>query len=89
MALIRFGIVIFLAAALAFTALVVFLPSPNAHVHAADGSLATVTIDYPLNGSIFPPEITPPTFIWRDAAQTADHWRIRDCVRRRLVGPSF
>jgi tetratricopeptide (TPR) repeat protein len=35
----------------------------------------TTTIDYPLNGSIFPPEITPPTFLWRDAAQ-ATHWRI-------------
>jgi Flp pilus assembly protein TadD len=35
----------------------------------------TATIDYPLNGSIFPPEITPPTFLWRDAAE-ASHWRI-------------
>ena len=38
--------------------------------------LASITIDYPLDGSIFPPEITPPTFIWRDAAETATHWRI-------------
>ena len=36
---------------------------------------AVATIDYPLNGSIFPPEITPPTFLWRDAAQ-ASHWQI-------------
>ena len=36
---------------------------------------AIATIDYPLNGSIFPPEITPPTFLWRDAAE-AIHWRI-------------
>jgi Flp pilus assembly protein TadD len=36
---------------------------------------ATITIDYPLNGSIFPPEITPPTFLWRDTAE-ANHWRI-------------
>jgi tetratricopeptide (TPR) repeat protein len=33
-----------------------------------------ISIDYPENGSIFPPGITPPTFIWRDAAATA--WRI-------------
>ncbi len=38
--------------------------------------LATITIDYPLDGSIFPPEITPPTFIWRDAADNATRWRI-------------
>jgi Flp pilus assembly protein TadD len=36
---------------------------------------ATTTIDYPLNGSIFPPEITPPTVLWHDTAQ-ASHWRI-------------
>src|ERR1035438_9728767 len=38
--------------------------------------LAAVTIDYPLQGSIFPPEITPPTFIWHDPAGTATSWRI-------------
>jgi tetratricopeptide (TPR) repeat protein len=34
-----------------------------------------VSIDYPLDGSIFPPGITPPTFIWRDAA--ANSWQIK------------
>jgi len=33
-----------------------------------------ISIDYPENGSIFPPGITPPTFLWRDAAAT--NWRI-------------
>jgi tetratricopeptide (TPR) repeat protein len=33
-----------------------------------------ISIDYPQDGSIFPPGITPPTFIWRDAA--ADSWHI-------------
>jgi len=36
----------------------------------------TVTIDYPEDGSIFPPEITPPVFLWRDAAKAAQWWRI-------------
>jgi tetratricopeptide (TPR) repeat protein len=41
------------------------------------GRLAgTVTIDYPEDGSIFPPEITPPVFLWRDSAKTATWWRI-------------
>ena len=38
--------------------------------------LPSITIDYPLDGSIFPPEITPPTFIWRDAAEKCHSWRI-------------
>jgi len=33
-----------------------------------------ISIDYPQDGSIFPPGITPPTFLWRDAA--ADSWQI-------------
>jgi len=37
---------------------------------------ASITIDYPLEGSIFPPEITPPTFIWHDSAESATYWRI-------------
>jgi tetratricopeptide (TPR) repeat protein len=36
--------------------------------------LWTISIDYPQDGSIFPPSITPPTFIWRDAA--ANSWQI-------------
>lgn len=28
---------------------------------------AAITVDYPENGSISPPEITAPTFLWRDA----------------------
>jgi len=37
---------------------------------------ALVVVDYPGEGSIFPPEITPPTFIWHDAAENATRWRI-------------
>jgi tetratricopeptide (TPR) repeat protein len=37
---------------------------------------ASVSVDYPEEGSIFPPEITPPTFIWRDGGATAKKWRI-------------
>ncbi len=40
------------------------------------GSLAKITVDYPLEGSIFPPDITPPTFLWRDGSQAAKHWVI-------------
>jgi tetratricopeptide (TPR) repeat protein len=37
---------------------------------------AAITVDYPEDGSIFPPEITPPTFLWRDAAKGVALWRI-------------
>lgn len=35
---------------------------------------AKITVDYPLNGSVFPPEITPPTFLWHDSTDTAKRW---------------
>jgi tetratricopeptide (TPR) repeat protein len=38
--------------------------------------LAPASIDYPEDGSIFPPGITPPTFIWRDASATSWHIKI-------------
>jgi tetratricopeptide (TPR) repeat protein len=37
---------------------------------------STITIDYPENGSVFPPEIVAPTFLWRDASAGAKLWRI-------------
>ena len=39
--------------------------------------LAAITVDYPSEGSIFPPEITPPTFLWRDPSGTATTWHIQ------------
>ncbi|MFB3778358.1 MAG: tetratricopeptide repeat protein [Bryobacteraceae bacterium] len=35
-----------------------------------------IAIDYPEDGSIFPPEFPPPTFQWRDTSEGADRWRI-------------
>ena len=46
-------------------------PAKNASLQAAE--VAKLTIDYPLPGSIFPPEITPPTFLWHDSS-AATHW---------------
>ncbi|MFZ1087514.1 MAG: tetratricopeptide repeat protein [Terracidiphilus sp.] len=43
---------------------------------AAASQPVAIVIDYPLQGSIFPPEITPPTFIWHDAARSVANWRI-------------
>ena len=41
----------------------------------AGSELPAIAVDYPSNESIFPPEITPPTFLWRDPAKAAS-WRI-------------
>jgi Tfp pilus assembly protein PilF len=43
---------------------------------AAPSPPASIAIDYPEEGSIFPPEITPPTFLWRDGAKGVAWWRI-------------
>ena len=35
-----------------------------------------IAIDYPLEGSVFPPEITSPTFLWHDENRGAKRWVI-------------
>ncbi len=52
----------------------------------ATTSDATITIDYPLDGSVFPPEITPPTFLWRDSDRSASSWRIEISFADRSPG---
>ena len=37
---------------------------------------ATVTVDYPLEGSVFPPEIVAPTFLWHDSVDEVGLWLI-------------
>jgi Flp pilus assembly protein TadD len=52
----------------------------------AHGSLgdtpSSITIDYPLNGSMFPPEITAPTFLWHDDSG-AKRWVVEIAFRGR------
>ena len=35
---------------------------------------SAIEIDYPLDGSVFPPEITPPTFLWHDPNEASKRW---------------
>jgi tetratricopeptide (TPR) repeat protein len=37
---------------------------------------AGLTIDYPSQGSIFPPDMAAPTFLWRDATPNVTGWQI-------------
>ena len=46
-------------------------PSPGSE------EMTPIMIDYPAEGSIFPPEITPPRFVWRDAADGNTVWLIK------------
>ena len=45
-----------------------------------DGERATepagLTVDYPIDGSIIPPDIVAPAFLWHDASDAADRWLI-------------
>src|SRR5579872_3408242 len=38
---------------------------------------SAITIDYPSNHTLFPPDFAPPTFQWRDADSASTVWRIR------------
>lgn len=49
---------------------------PSENLRLPNSRTASLTIDYPQDGSIFPPDITPPTFIWRDPDTPATSWRI-------------
>ncbi len=48
-------------------------PASAAFLAPAEASLWPISIDYPEDGSIFPPGITPPMFLWRDAAAVSWH----------------
>jgi Flp pilus assembly protein TadD len=37
---------------------------------------AQITVDYPLEGSVFPPDFAPPTVEWRDASALARVWTV-------------
>jgi tetratricopeptide (TPR) repeat protein len=39
-------------------------------------SAGALTIDYPLDGSIFPPDFAAPTFLWRDEDPGVTNWTI-------------
>ena len=37
---------------------------------------SAIVVDYPEEGSIFPPDMVAPTFLWRDGEPTAKSWRV-------------
>jgi len=49
----------------------------------AAGQPAKIAIDYPLPGSIFPPEITSPNFLWHDPSDSATRWVVEVSFKDR------
>ena len=59
------------------TALAVWqLTGRHSRVQASLGEPRPITIDYPAEGSVFPPEFPAPTWLWRDASNQATFWEI-------------
>ncbi len=46
------------------------------HAGALSAQQPSITVDYPADGSIFPPDMVAPTFLWRDTDKSATTWRI-------------
>ncbi len=42
----------------------------------ASGETALLTVDYPLDEAVFPPDMVAPTFVWSDPVSKADTWLI-------------
>ncbi len=72
----KVALLIFIALAATLTLAGVGAAGQPKRGQAVAAHLQSITIDYPLDESIFPPEITPPTFMWRDTAENATRWRI-------------
>jgi tetratricopeptide (TPR) repeat protein len=45
-------------------------------VACAQNAPAKIVIDYPANGSVFPPDMEAPTFLWRDPLPIAVRWQV-------------
>ncbi|MBB3062736.1 tetratricopeptide repeat protein [Microbulbifer rhizosphaerae] len=51
--------------------------STNGQTEASSDQLGKLTIEYPLDGAMFPLEVAPSTFIWKDDSGEADTWLVR------------
>ena len=72
------GVVIVAAAAIYLVAF--YKPEPRIEdiLAACQGRMqySNLTINYPLNETLFPPEIAPPTFRWKDNMTRSDTWLV-------------
>jgi tetratricopeptide (TPR) repeat protein len=80
----RFAVPVNRQTRLAILAASIALPLCVLGSHAASNSaqagahdLSPITLDYPSNNTLFPPDIIPPLFQWRDSVNGATAWRIQ------------
>ncbi len=62
-------------------ALLAFWPALRSHAgippqNAPAAGSAALTVDYPLDHTLFPPDFAPPTFRWRDSDPASSIWRV-------------
>lgn len=50
--------------------------TPDSIAAAADPAAARLQITYPQEGTLFPPEIVAPTFVWEDKTSGVDRWEV-------------
>ncbi len=53
------------------------------------GNKTGLTITYPFDGTVFPPEIAAPVIVWQDAGSASKHWLIIVEFRSRLSSPIY
>jgi len=71
-----FGQLRWLGTAIAAGAFVALVGGARGTLGVASDSTAKIFIDYPLNASVFPPDMEAPRFEWRDPVHNATKWRI-------------
>jgi tetratricopeptide (TPR) repeat protein len=54
----------------------VWILGRNSAAAGATNAPADIIVDYPLNGSVFPPDMEAPTFQWRDPSEGAARWQM-------------
>jgi hypothetical protein len=76
--------VVLVAAALMGTAVLYRVLRPDTRrieaILAADqeqGARVAISLEYPLDGTLFPPEMPPPTFRWKDGTPRVRRWLVR------------
>jgi tetratricopeptide (TPR) repeat protein len=67
-------------AVVAVVLIALYIPGPRIDnilaLYRDDGEYESLTIRYPLNETLFPPEIVPPTFDWEDTDSKSSRWLV-------------
>ena len=75
----RFGQVLFVGAVGAAAAALICgaARGSRSQSETTAAAVSRIVIDYPVEGSVFPPEITAPTFFWHDSNENVKRWAVQ------------